>query len=447
MKMRKMILWAVAVLAAASCTRGLDEAAVRGGDEIRFVVGDFPAFGGASTRAVGTEDPGKREWGEGDELLVEMTSKTLGSKYAAFTYNGSSWELTDGELAYKEDEFPTFPHVYYAPNYKWEAGKLILKDGKVAGTDEYIEGIASISPNGEAITVSFSKAERKYCRLRIATIPDVDINVAVEYITPAGSSERLGNFSYTLHSDAKGNAYLYGTFVKNSTVSVEYRNSVLAGYTFTGATDNSKSYALDATVISVTEGGMTQEQVNAIQNEIAAGKTNFNFLLAPDADEFVFNDIQSAIAEAGYRTINLILIGCEKIPAEAFRNCYWLKSIALPDVTDIGKSAFAYCRWLHKVVFGTHLTKVYGKNGSMGIFDGCTTTDINLVLSAEQKMMTGSDRDSDYVWTPSSSGQNYQDSDAHQKRQFIGYTFKSVTCGRTYPWVAPRIFIGAVQTV
>ncbi len=35
-----------------------------------------------------------------------------------------------------------------------------LKEGKVAGTDEYIEGNASITGNGEAITVSFPNATR-----------------------------------------------------------------------------------------------------------------------------------------------------------------------------------------------------------------------------------------------------------------------------------------------
>lgn len=62
---------------------------------------------------------------------------------------------------------PTFPHVYYAPNYKWESGKLTLKEGKVAGTDEYIEGKANITPNGQAITVEFSKANATIrCALR-----------------------------------------------------------------------------------------------------------------------------------------------------------------------------------------------------------------------------------------------------------------------------------------
>ena len=146
-KIFQYIMLAVVTIVMASCTSDIEETtATTGKSNVQLVVGEFPAFGDSQTRAIGTLDEGKTSWAEGDELLLEMTSKTFGTKYAAFKYNGSSWELASGELSYKEDEVPTFPHVYYAPNYKWEAGKLVLKEGKVAGTDEYIEGTAQITP-------------------------------------------------------------------------------------------------------------------------------------------------------------------------------------------------------------------------------------------------------------------------------------------------------------
>ena len=213
-KIFQYIMLAVVTIVMASCTSDIEETtAATGKNNIQLVVGEFPAFGDSQTRTIGTLDEGKTSWAEGDELLLEMTSKTLGTKYAAFTYNGSSWELTSGELSYKEDEVPTFPHVYYAPNYKWEAGKLVLKEGKVAGTDEYIEGKANITPNGEGINVSFAEATRNYSRLRIATMPNMPITVDIDIYTPAGSSDMKWDQNYALTSDEKGNAYLYGTFV------------------------------------------------------------------------------------------------------------------------------------------------------------------------------------------------------------------------------------------
>ena len=153
-KIFQYIMLAVVTIVMASCTSDIEETtATTGKNNVQLVVGEFPAFGDSQTRAIGTPDEGKTSWAEGDELLLEMTSKTLGTKYAAFTYNGSSWELTSGELSYKIDEVPTFPHVYYAPNYKWENGKLVLKEGKVAGTDEYIEGTAEITPNGRVFKI------------------------------------------------------------------------------------------------------------------------------------------------------------------------------------------------------------------------------------------------------------------------------------------------------
>ena len=256
--MRKMILLAFAALAAASCTRGLDEPAVIGGDEIRFVVGDFPAFGGPGTRVVGTEDSGKTEWAAGDELLVELGNNSYGAQYATVTYNGNGWGLTKGKLVYKEGDPAYVPHVYYAPGYEWGSdGKLALKEGEVAGVDECIEGYGTI-PGGETIKVSFSEATRKYSRLRIATIPDVDVAVSVQYFTPAGSTSQVST-TYTLHSDANGNAYLYGSFAENATVSVKYGNAVLASYTFGKASEGGKSYVLDATVVSL----MSPEEIDA----------------------------------------------------------------------------------------------------------------------------------------------------------------------------------------
>ena len=429
-KIFQYIMLAVVTIVMASCTSDIEETtATTGKSNVQLVVGEFPAFGDSQTRAIGTPDPGKTSWAEGDELLLEMTSKTFGTKYAAFTYNGSSWELTSGELSYKEDEVPTFPHVYYAPNYKWEAGKLVLKEGKVAGTDEYIGGNARITGNGETITVSFAEATRKYSRLRIATLPNEQITVDTEHFTPAGSSnmERKGN--YTLTSDEKGNAYLYGTF-NNSEVTVKYREAPLKTYTFSQATENAKSYALDASIISLAGEGITFDQiVEDVKKELYAGKTYINLILAPNADKNTLDAIHIGLQDASYGSINLTLIGCKKIPSRGFLYFDMLKSIALPDVTEIEENAFSECTELKKVVLG-NLTKVYGNVGKKGIFDGCKTKDIDLVLSKDQKVMNGGKTEGGYCWTADIT-KDYSGSDEHNGRVFLDYDFQSITC--VYP--------------
>ena len=431
-KIFQYIMLAVVTIVMASCTSDIEETtATTGKSNVQLVVGEFPAFGDSQTRAIGTPDEGKTSWAVGDELILEIANTSYGRHSATFTYNGKSWELTSGELVYLEGDPAYIPHVYYAPNYKWEAGELFLKKGKVAGTDEYIEGKAIITGNGETITVSFAEATRKYSRLRIATLPNEQITVDTEDFTPAGSSDMEQKGNYTLTSDEKGNAYLYGTFNNNSEVTVKYREAPLKTYTFSQATENAKSYALDASIISLAGEGITYEQIeDAVKKELDAGSTYINLILAPDADENTFDAIHYGLEEARDR-INLTLIGCKKIPYGGFMRWTMLKSIALPDVTEIEGKAFSDCTKLQKVVLG-NLTKVYGNVGKNGIFDGCRTKDIDLVLSKDQKVMNGGETEGGYCWTADIT-KDYSGSDEHNGRVFLDYDFQSITCDYPVP--------------
>ena len=447
-KIFQYIMLAVVTIVMASCTSDIEEpTATTGKSNVQLVVGEFPAFGDSQTRAIGTPDEGKTSWAEGDELLLEMTSKTFGTKYAAFTYNGSSWELTSGELSYKEDEVPTFPHVYYAPNYKWEAGTLVLKEGKVAGTDEYIEGTAQITPNGEAITVKFAEATRNYSRLRIATMPNKQITVAFNNrYTPAGSSVNAIFPRYTLTSDEKGNAYLYGTFGQYCDFEVKYEGAPLASHTFYQAAENAKSYVLDATVISANS---AEEIKSAIEQEVANSKTAIRLNLASDAGANEFKTIREAFKNVKDATIDLTLIGCKEIPADGLKELNALKSIFLPDVTKIGMNALSRCVYLEeicapnvstiderafagfimleKVTLG-ELTDVRGEaNSGGGIFDDDNWTPyIDLYLPKNQEVMKGEfdENSNQYIWKP--TGEKYFASPDYDNGIFLGYQFNSV---------------------
>ena len=449
-KIFQYFMLAVVTIVMASCTSDIEETtATTGKSNVQLVVGEFPAFGDSQTRAIGTSDEGKTSWAEGDELLLEMTSKTLGTKYAAFTYNGSSWELTSGELSYKIDEVPTFPHVYYAPNYKWEAGTLVLKEGKVAGTDEYIEGTANITPNGQGINVSFAKATRNYSRLRIATMPNKQITVDIDQYIPAGSNmERYQDIALT--SDEKGNAYLYGTFGKSAEVTVKYGRAPLATHKFSQATVNAKSYVLDATVISANS---AEEIKSAIEQEVANSKTAIRLNLASDAGDNEFNAIREAFKNVRGNvqdgTIDLTLIGCKEIPADGLKELNALKSIFLPDVTKIGMNALFRCVYLEeicapnvstiderafagfimleKVTLG-ELTDVRGEaNSGGGIFnDDNWTPYIDLYLPKNQEVMKGEfdENSNQYIWKP--TGEKYFASPDYDNGIFLGYQFNSV---------------------
>jgi len=442
-KIFQYIMLAVVTIVMASCTSDIEEpTATTGKSNVQLVVGEFPAFGDSQTRAIGTPDEGKTSWAEGDELLLEIDNTHYGRHSATFTYNGKSWELTSGELVYREGDPAYIPHVYYAPNYKWEAGKLVLKEGKVAGTDEYIEGNARITGNGETITVSFAGATRNYSRLRIATMPNKPITVAISKYTPAGSSDMKWDQNYALTSDENGNAYLYGTFENNSEVTVKYREAALTTHTFSQATESAKSYALDVTVISANS---AEEIKSAIEQKVADGKTTIRLNLAPNAGTDEFMAIREAIKGAAPNdlgTIELTIIGVETIPEEAFYKMLQLKSVRMSDVKEIKKYAFKECQYL-TVVEAPSLNKLYS-----GAFDKCNllskltfgpinyadarywpifediTPNIDLILSDYQKEMIETDDD---LYT-ANNDIDYALSPEHVSKNFLGYEFKSITC-------------------
>ena len=425
MIMRKFfqyVLMTVTAMMVTSCASDIDGALVKTDkSRTQFVVGDFPAFRDSQTRTVGTEDGGKTSWVDGDEILLSFTSKILGEQRATLTKTSSGWEIKDSPIYMQEDEVPAVKALY-APNYEWKDNTLSLKDGTVEGTGEYIEVDCDVH-SADEIIVPFNNATRNYSRLRIATIKNEPITVGTEYFTPVAGS-REDSKEYSLTSDNNGNVFLYGSFVKNSTVTVKYNGTSLANYTFTGTTEKGKSYALDATVISESS---VDDIGGAIANKIAEGKTNINLILTSEADENVFDNINYGLMEASDGTINLTVMGCKKIPSSAFKLFTMLKSITLPDVEEIGEYAFANCSWLQKVVLG-NLKKVYGNKDSGGIFDGCDPKHyIDLVLSKDQKVMNDGEAEGRYCWTADIIT-DYDLSDEHVSKKFLGYEFKSITC-------------------
>ena len=430
--MRKIIQYMMMALIAvvlASCANDIsEESTTTVKSNIRFVVDDFPMFEKPSTRTIGEEDKGKTAWAVGDEICVKLESKELGTQTATLKYNGVKFEIQDGNsLCYLDGE-PVTAYAYYAPNRRWlNDGNLGYKDGEHDGTAEFLEATCTVHYGDDNyVDISFANATRNYSRLRIATIPKTEIKVDADNFAPTDNPNLL-YMTYTLTSDEKGNAYLYGTFDNNSIVTVKYRGASLATHKFSKKTENAKSYALDATVVSLADEGLTFDQiVEDVKKELYAGKTYINLILAPDVDEETLEAINIGLKDARDGSINLTLIGCKKIPSRGFLHFDMLKSIVLPDVTEIEENAFSDCSGLQKVVLG-NLTKVYGNVRENGIFDGLDTKYIDLVLSKDQKAMNDGEAEGRYCWTADIIT-DYDLSNEHVSKKFLGYEFKSITC-------------------
>ena len=454
--MRKIIQYMMMALIAvvlASCANDIsEESTPTVKSNIRFVVDDFPMFEKPSTRTIGEEDKGKTAWAVGDEICVKLESKELGIQTATLKYNGVKFEIQDGNsLCYLEGE-PVTAYAYYAPNRRWRNGSLYFKDifGNPNGTAEFLEATCTVHyGDNNYVDISFANATRNYSRLRIATIPKTEIKVDADNFAPTDNPNRL-YMTYTLTSDEKGNAYLYGTFYNNSIVTVKYRGATLKTYKFSKETENAKSYALDATVISANS---AEEIKSAIQKEVADGKTAIRLNLASDAGDNEFNAIREAFKNVRGNvqdgTIDLTLIGCKEIPADGLKELNALKSIFLPDVTKIGMNALFRCVYLEeicapnvstiderafagfimleKVTLG-ELTDVRGEaNSGGGIFDDDNWTPyIDWYLPKNKEVMKGEfdENSNQYIWKP--TGEKYFASPDYDNGIFLGYQFNSV---------------------
>ena len=450
--MRKIIQYMMMALIAvvlASCANDIsEESTPTVKSNIRFVVDDFPMFEKPSTRTIGEEDKGKTAWAVGDEICVKLESKELGTQTATLKYNGVKFEIQDGNsLCYLDGE-PVTAYAYYAPNRRWRNGSLDFKDiyGNPNGTAEFLEATCTVHyGDNNYVDISFANATRNYSRLRIATIPKTEIKVDADNFAPTDNPNRL-YMTYTLTSDEKGNAYLYGTFDNNSIVTVKYRGASLATHKFSKKTENAKSYALDATVISANS---AEEIKSAIEQEVANSKTAIILNLASDAGDNEFNAIREAFKNVQDATIDLTLIGCKEIPADGLKELKALKSIFLPDVTKIGMNALSRCVYLEeicapnvstiderafagfimleKVTLG-ELTDVRGEaNSGGGIFDDDNWTPyIDLYLPKNQEVMKGEfdENSNQYIWKP--TGEKYFASPDYDNGIFLGYQFNSV---------------------
>ena len=192
----------------------------------------------------------------------------------------------------------------------------------------------------------------------------------------------------------------------------------------------------------------TENAVLIIKNALAVGNTNIVINnLAANADISVFNAIREALSSASDGSIDLTVYGVEALPSSAFLNCKPLKVISLPDVKSIEPVAFQDCIGL-KTIYAPIVSSIsdfafadcpnlnsvtLGNISAAGIriFDNVVTELVDLTLSKDQKVMTGSDIIDGWR---SDESEKYAKSPDHVRPEFLGKRFHSIKCGRnTYP--------------
>ena len=163
--------------------------------------------------------PSKTEWANGDTVTLILKDANGELNYKpTITYQDGMWSF-DGKL-YDYSDTDYVSTAIYAVN------------------GEYAEGKIGIS--GGYVNVHFNNPD--YSRLRILGTANTTYNIDVTGFTPADGIEAPE--SYTLITDADGNAFLYGTFGYGATVTVKLGDETVTDYIFVDDTSAGYSYVL-----------------------------------------------------------------------------------------------------------------------------------------------------------------------------------------------------------
>ena len=196
----------------------------------------------------GVQNAGKTAWENGDEILVSFATEDDAVKSFTFTYQDGNWVSDIDSITYYSDDAPVITAVY-APCFEATENGIELKENMQYGVGEYIAADATV--NGNTLYIDFSFAQPIYSRLRIVAAAEQELTVITTGgFSPAGYDGVSAPESYTVKTDVDGNAYLYGVFAENSTVTVKNGGAVLAEHTFAEAPEVKKSYTLDTRIVA-----------------------------------------------------------------------------------------------------------------------------------------------------------------------------------------------------
>ena len=357
--------------------------------------------------------------------------------------------LSDYMTCTKNIEKPAIPSDRrLALDFERQTARVIVKASGFG--DEFKD----LNPTLSAVEV--------YSKLKVPA-GDGDSYVAIQTYK---KEESGSNVFYALVSPGTGNdaeKFLKLTVTYNDSEGKPTQTKVL-DVTGIPALEKAKSYTYDVKIgkdkvtignVSVADWGKgdaitggdavttTENAVLIIKNALAVGNTNIVINnLAANADISVFNAIREALSSASDGSIDLTVYGVEALPSSAFLNCQPLKVISLPDVKSIESVAFQDCIGL-KTIYAPIVSSIsdfafadcrnlnsvtLGNISAAGIriFDNVFTEIVDLTLSKDQKVMTGSDIIDGWR---SDESEKYAKSPDFVLVQFLGKKFQSIKCG------------------
>lgn len=469
----------IAMLAACSTDDELGANSAANEVKIAATVGGNSIF--TRSNPVGTEEE-QTSFNEGDAISVTTEGKTVvytknkdgqwanANDYLVWTGNAQTFEacypgnstnsISEGHIEADQSDITKIAQSDYMTCRKEIEKKDIPTDRQLTlnlerQTARVIVNVSGFGDEFKDLNPTLSAVE-VYSKLKV----------------PAGEGDsyagiqacKKDNVFYALVSPGTGNdaeKFLKLTVTYNDGEGKPTQTKVL-DVTGIPALEKAKSYTYDVRIgkdkatigsVSVADWGKgdaikggdavttTENAVLIIKNALAAGNTNIEIRNLPaNADKSVFDAIREALKSASEGSINLTVYGVEALPSNAFSDCQPLKSISLPEVKSIDRYAFRECNSL-ETIYAPRVSSIsdraffncawlrsvtLGNISAAGfcIFDNVPTDGVDLTLSKDQKVMTGSD---DEGWQSVES--KYARSDDHIRVRFLGKIFHSITCG------------------
>ena len=301
-------------------------------------------------------------------------------------------------------------------------------------TNEYSDGEVVPADSKDVSVKAYKHTDGKFYALITPTMPVSDrynylLFMTVKVAKPDGTGEKEFEVRRIPHTGTEaGSSYEYFLKIGKDKLVVD------------------KITVSDWKTGEAIPGGEALDDVEFVKKTIAdaldAGNKNIVIRnLAANADISVFDAIREALSSASEGSIELTVSGVEALPSKAFLNCKPLKVISLPHVKSIDRYAFQECNRLETIYapivssisHGAFLNCPRLKSVTLGnitkagisIFDFVPTEGVDLTLSKDQKVMTGSD---DEGWQ-SDESKKYIDSEDHVRVLFLGNKFLSIKCG------------------
>ena len=391
----KYIVLAAMALTFAACTQEDDFTSQTDGDAVKINA----TIGRLQTR-VAYEDDGATNFINGDEICVQNTLRDT-KNIASYTFDGTTWTTTDAFVwnGSAKNQFQAwYPATASFDSFDLptdQSAGIDKADWMTAETEEMTKpgsGVLDLNfvhkLTKVTVTVSFNSqypaGDNYVSMFRFFTNEETPVEVTpyesrdgyTAILLPGAYAEEASFITLEMNFEDNLTVPVNSTLIAGLEAGKHYNFHLTVGKDAVGISyvrvldwdeeeiDGGMAEVVNLNIINAT--AMSTDELNAaVTRALTAGYTDIKVTLAPDAGVDMFQAIAAPIAATvnpsleswelvGIGTIDLTISGAKTVPEYVFYGVdygyteHWaagpvLRSVTLPDVTEIKNSAFCSC--------------------------------------------------------------------------------------------------------